>query len=103
MSRYILGERTMDGAVMQERAERAAQGLVELGVKAEDVVALFLRNDFAFIEASLAAGLVGAYPTPVNWHGTVPEAAYVFTDCGARVIVIHADLYRTIKAAIPRA
>ena len=101
MSRYILGDRVMDGAVMQERAERAAQGLADLGVKAEDVVALFLRNDFTFIEGSLAAGLVGAYPTPVNWHGTVPEAAYVFKDCGARVIVIHADLYLAVKAAIP--
>ena len=88
MSKFILGDRVVDGAVMQDRAERAAQGLIELGVKSSDVVALFMRNDLPFIEASVAAGLVGAYPTPVNWHGTVPEARYVFEDCGAKVIVM---------------
>ena len=102
MSKFILGDRVVDGAVMQDRAERAAQGLIELGVKSSDVVALFMRNDLPFIEASVAAGLVGAYPTPVNWHGTVPEARYVFEDCGAKVIVIHADLLRSVEAAIPK-
>ena len=101
MAGFISGARRIDNAGMQDRAARAASGLKSLGVKAGDVVALFLRNDFAFFEASLAAGLVGAYPTPVNWHGTANEAAYVFRDCGAKAIIIHADLLAGVASALP--
>ena len=84
-----------------KRAAQAASGLSALGVRAGDTVALYLRNDIALFEASFAAGLVGAYPTPVNWHYTVDEARYLFTDSGARCIVIHADLIEPIRAALP--
>ena len=73
-----------------------------LGVGRGDLVALYLRNDLAFFEASFAAGLVGAYPTPVNWHYTPTEARYLFENSGAKVIVIHADLLAPIRAAIPQ-
>jgi long-chain acyl-CoA synthetase len=66
-----------------------------------DLVALYLRNDLPFFEASVAAGLVGAYPTPVNWHYAPAEARYLFENSGARAILIHADLIEPIKAALP--
>jgi long-chain acyl-CoA synthetase len=66
-----------------------------------EVIAMVLRNDFPFLEASVAAGLVGAYVTPVNWHNTAEEAAYVLADCGAKVVVIHADLLRRLQGAMP--
>jgi long-chain acyl-CoA synthetase len=62
---------------------------------------VFLRNDTSFIEASVAAGLVGAYLTPVNWHNSPDEAGYVFANCGAKAIVIHADLLPSVADAIP--
>ena len=37
----------------------------------------------------------------VNWHCTLDEADYVLTDCGARVLVIHADLLASLRPAIP--
>ncbi len=55
------GDRTLDAATLAERAERAASGLAALGLRDGDSVALFLRNDFAFFEASAAAGQIGAY------------------------------------------
>lgn len=95
------GERVVEGSVLHENAARAASGFESLGIGAGDVVAVYLRNDFAFLEASVAAGLVGAYSTPVNWHYTPQEADYIFTNSGASAIVIHADLYRGVKSAIP--
>ena len=74
-----------------------------MGIGRGDTVALYLRNDFAFLEASMAAGLVGAYPVPVNWHYTDDEARYLFENSGAKAIVIHADLLEPIRAAISRA
>ncbi len=102
MSEVIIsGERRMTHSEMRERAARAATGFEGCGVAEGDAVALVLRNDFAFFEAALGAALVGAYAVPVNWHYTHPEAAYILEDCGARVVVIHADLLADLGPAIP--
>lgn len=96
------GSRTADITTLAENAARAASGFESLGIGAGDVIAVYLRNDFAFFEASVAAGLVGAYSTPANWHNSSDEAAYIFENSGAKAIVIHADLYRPIAKAIPK-
>src|SRR5262245_27110242 len=101
MGELISGERRLDLAAMGERAARAATGLKSLGLGAGDLVALYLRNDFPFFEASAAAGLIGAYPTPVNWHYAPNEARYLFENSGAKAIVIHADLLEPIREAVP--
>jgi long-chain acyl-CoA synthetase len=97
----VSGSRRLSTVEMNERAARAASGLASLGVGEGDIVALFLRNDLAFFEATTAVGLLGAYPTPVNWHGTPEEARYIFENSGAKVILVHADLLASIRAAIP--
>lgn len=84
-----------------ERAMRAATGLQSVGVRRGDVIALCLRNDFPLLEASQAAGMLGAYVVPVNWHNTVEETRHVLTNSGAKVVVIHSDLLHTVGAAIP--
>ena len=71
---------------------RAASGFAALGLKPGDCAALLLRNDFAFLEASLAAVRLGAYAVPINWHFKADEVAYILADCGAKVLVAHADL-----------
>jgi long-chain acyl-CoA synthetase len=101
MGEIISGERRLSTAALNERAARAASGLASLGVKAGDLVAIYLRNDLPFLEATFAAGLLGAYPTPVNWHYSPTEAAYLFENSGARAIVIHADLIEGIHSALP--
>ncbi|MCF8470294.1 MAG: AMP-binding protein [Parvibaculum sp.] len=96
------GSRVSEISVLGERAARAASGFASLGIGPGDVIAIYLRNDFAFFEASFAAGLVGAYSTPVNWHNSPEEARYVFENSGAKAIVIHADLYHGIEEAFPK-
>jgi long-chain acyl-CoA synthetase len=102
MSEVISGDRRVNLAALRDRAARAAAGLESLGVGAGDLIAVYLRNDLAFFEASLAAGIIGAYPTPVNWHYAPAEARYLFENSGARAIVIHADLIGAIREALPR-
>ena len=55
----------------------AAGGLAALGVGEDDSVALMLRNDFATFEVNMAAGQLGAYAVPINWHFTPEEAGYI--------------------------
>ena len=75
--------------------------MAELGFGPGSAVALFLRNDIAFMEASFASALLGGYAVPVNWHLKNEEASYIFRDCEAKLIVVHADLLPQIEAAVP--
>ena len=101
MGEVISGERRLGAAALNERAARAAAALASVGVGRGDIIALYLPNDLPFFEASFAAGLLGAYPTPVNWHYTEDEARYLFENSGAKAVVIHADLIEPIRAAFP--
>ena len=51
----------------------------------------------------MAAARVGAYSTPVNWHYVPDEARYLFSDSGARAIIIHADLIGGIRSVFGEA
>ncbi|HSM95271.1 MAG TPA: acyl-CoA synthetase [Rhizomicrobium sp.] len=102
MAEIRSGARVTTTDEVMANAARAAGGFASLGIGRGDTIALYLRNDFAFLEASFAAGLVGAYPVPVNWHYTEDEARYLFENSGAKAIVIHADLIAPIRAAIPK-
>jgi long-chain acyl-CoA synthetase len=101
MGDIISGERRISSEDLQARAARAATGLASLGVGRGDLVAIYLRNDLAFFEASFAASLLGAYPTPVNWHYVEAEAQYLFENSGARAIIIHADLIEGVRKVLP--
>lgn len=100
MSEIVSGSRHASIPLVMSRAARAAAGLAALGLKRGDTLALYLRNDIAFFEASFAAGFLGAYATPVNWHYVHDEARYLFENSGARILVIHADLLAGIRTAL---
>ena len=99
--RLISGERAIAREMLLGRALRAAGGFAAFGVEPGGTVALVLRNDFPFFEASYAAQLLGAYCVPVNWHGKAPEIGYVLRDSAAKVIVAHADLLPQIQPVLP--
>jgi long-chain acyl-CoA synthetase len=99
--RVISGERDISREMLLGRALRAAGGFAALGVAPGDTIALVLRNDFPFFEASYAAQMLGAYCVPVNWHGKAPEIGHVLRDCGAKIIVAHADLLPQVLPVLP--
>jgi long-chain acyl-CoA synthetase len=101
MGEIVSGARRIATDQMLARASQAASGLASVGVGQGDTVALYLRNDLPFFEASFAVARLGAYGTPVNWHYTEDEARYLFENSGAKAIVIHADLLGPVRAAIP--
>jgi len=99
--RHANGEGRLTNEQVALRVAKAASGFASLGVGEGDGVALMLRNDIAFFEAALAAGNLGAYATPINWHYKGDEAGYVIRDCAAKALVVHADLLPQIEADIP--
>jgi long-chain acyl-CoA synthetase len=99
--RVISGERVIDKADLEVRARRAAAALESLGIGAGDAFAAFLRNDFAYMEARMAADFLGAYFVSINWHQKDDEVGYILGDCEAKALVVHADLLPQIEAGIP--
>jgi len=88
----ISGERRHALEDVQARGMRAASGYAAMGVGENDSVALLLRNDIAYFEATIATMPVGAYAVPVNWHFKSEEVRYILENSDAKVVVAHADL-----------
>jgi long-chain acyl-CoA synthetase len=97
----LSGDRELSQAQLLENVACAAAGLSAMGIGAEATVAIMLRNDFPFFEASMAANAVGAYAVPINWHFQAEEAGYILRDSQAQVLVVHADLFPQIRPGIP--
>ena len=71
------------------RCNRLVHGLRALGLEKGDCIATVLPNGAEMIELYLAATQAGWYLTPINWHLTSPEIAYIVQDSDARVFVGH--------------
>ena len=69
-------------------SNQVAHGLRAMGLERGDAVAVVLPNEPAFLELYLAATQIGLYITPINFHLTAPEIAYILQDCEADAFVV---------------
>lgn len=88
----VSGERYLPASELAQRSARGAAALHDLGVWQGDRVALLLRNDLAFFEATSAAAKLGASTIPLNWHMTAAEIDYILDNSAAKAVLVHADL-----------
>lgn len=98
------GSRGMTFAELDRRSLQVEALLHEHGVGAKEHVALVMDNRPEFLEVAWGAQRAGTLWTPVNWHLTEDEAAYVVGDCGARVLFATeatGDLAARIAARCP--
>ncbi|HEY3683029.1 MAG TPA: acyl-CoA synthetase [Streptosporangiaceae bacterium] len=72
------------------RANRVAHGLRARGLAAGDAVAMVVPNSVDMVVINLAATQTGLYLTPINWHFTAPEIAYIVRDCEAKILFLDA-------------
>lgn len=79
---------------LDERSNQFAHLLREMGLRRGDTIALVMENHPRFLEVCWAAQRSGLYYTPINWHLTPDEMAYVVKDSASRVVfttVRHAE------------
>lgn len=65
------------------------------GLEVGSHLAILMANRPEYLEACWAAQRSGLYYTPLNWHLTAAEVAYILDDCGAQLLVVderHAEL-----------
>ncbi|HEY7909268.1 MAG TPA: long-chain fatty acid--CoA ligase, partial [Thermomicrobiales bacterium] len=89
--------RTLTYRALRAAVDRAAHGLVAMGVEAGDRVALFLPNIPEFAITYLAAQKVGAIAVAINAMLTTEELRYVLADSGARVLFTTATLLPQVQ------
>jgi long-chain acyl-CoA synthetase len=97
----VSGERRLAQTDLSARIDHIASGLAAFGVGPGDCVAILMRNDIAFLEATYAAQRLGAYAVPINWHFKGAEIDYILGDCAAKVLLGHADLLALIRHELP--
>src|SRR6266545_1452305 len=68
-------------------ANQLVHGLRALGLAKGACIATVLDNSAAMLEAFLAAHQAGWYLTPINWHLTAPEIAYILEDSDAAAVI----------------
>jgi long-chain acyl-CoA synthetase len=70
-----------------EEVRAFALGLLTLGVKQGDHIAVVGRNRPALYWSMIAAQMVGAVPVPLYQDAVAEEIVYTLNDCGARYVV----------------
>ncbi len=86
-------------AEVNANANKLVRTLRKAGLKAGDSLALLCSNRAEFIEALAATQRSGLRITPVNWHLTVDEIAYIIKDCEAKALVAESRVAAAAPAA----
>jgi long-chain acyl-CoA synthetase len=82
------GLRRRTWAELCDRSARLARFLREdAGLRPDDHVAVLLENRVEYVELILGAIMAGVWITPINWHLSRGEIAYVVGDSGSRLVV----------------
>jgi long-chain acyl-CoA synthetase len=82
------GTRVTAGELLA-RVNQLTHVLRALGLRPGDGIAGLLPNGSPALEVYLAALQGGWYYTPINWHFTPPEIAYIVADCEAKAFFVH--------------
>ena len=86
---------------LQNEANIVSLGLVALGLKRDDKVALISMNRPEWMLADFGIAQIGAVSVPMYPSITVEDYKYIFTDAGVRaVFVADQKLYDKVKEAI---
>lgn len=79
----VIGANRYTYADLESRSNQVAHACRQLGLRPGDGILLMLENRIEFFEIWWAAMRSGLYLTPVNWHLTPGEVAYLIRDSGA--------------------
>ncbi len=90
--------RSFTWAQFNDRVRRLAGALAERGIGRGDVVAFLDKNHPACVETTLAAASLGAATAIINFRLAGSEMDYVINDCGAKLIIVGAELKPAIDA-----
>lgn len=92
------GGRAFSNRVFNERVNRMAHALAEMGIVKGERVAALLLNSSEFLEIFFACGKTGAIMVPVNFRLATPELIYILKDSAPRTLVYSSDFADKVQA-----
>ena len=84
------------------RVNAVSHGLLALGLKRGDTVAIQLGNEPAWVEVYMAVHQIGMYLTAINYHLSADETAYILENCEAKVFIANARYAQQAAGAVER-
>ncbi|MCI0607990.1 MAG: AMP-binding protein, partial [Anaerolineae bacterium] len=87
---------------MNDRTDRVAAALVDMGVKKGDRVGIFMPNTPQFVMAYYGILKAGGAVVATNPLYTPPEIEHQASDAGIEVMFVMTNFYKTIKKAQPK-
>ena len=96
---YDPSGRTRTFGEVNANANRIARLLRRSGLKSGDAVAVLCSNRAEFVEVLSATLRTGLRITPVNWHLTAEEIAYIVSDCEAKALFAESRIEAAKEAA----
>jgi len=81
------------------RVNRLAQGLLAMGLKKGDKVAVLMENSIEIVEIFLATAKTGLVIVPVNFRLTAKDVAYILDNSDAGAVIVDAEFAPTLDAA----
>ena len=97
----ICGHDVLTYRAYDERSNRVARALIDLGVQPGDRVAVMSYNSIAASEVSAGVRKARAVGVPINFRLRGAELAYIVGDSGARLVCAGPDFVEHVDAARP--
>jgi acyl-CoA synthetase (AMP-forming)/AMP-acid ligase II len=85
---------------LNEEVNRFAHGLLQLGAKKGEKIALMMRNSNHFVISFFAAAKIGAVVVPVNFRLTSSEVQYILLQSHTSFVICDGEFEETITAAV---
>jgi len=89
--------RALTFAQWDERASRLANGLLGLGLRKGDRVALLAYNCVEWMEIYVALARAGLVAVPINFRLLGPEIAYIVENSEARALIVQEELRERVE------
>ncbi len=76
---------------LESRTNRLANGLLSMGLRKGDRVAVMLHNSAEFVEVDCAMAKAGLVVVPISWRYVDKEVAYVVDNSDAKAMIVGED------------
>jgi len=82
---------------LDEQATRLGHALIDLGIRQDDKIIIFMPNVVEFVVSYFAIQRIGAIVVPVNAKFTLQEVEYVAQHAEAKAILVHEAIFAAVE------
>ncbi|MBU1940433.1 MAG: AMP-binding protein [Candidatus Thermoplasmatota archaeon] len=90
-------DRSITYPELNQRVNKLAHGLLSLGLKKGDKVAVLLENSIEIVEAYIAASKTGLIVIPIHFRFVGREILNIMENSDAKALIVHDEFIPTIK------